>query len=194
MHDQSSIESSLADHHDDQGGSWKESSGAHQCDVSVESPWRLLREEDLDHFSHHASDEEHEENDSSHDHNNRSNAIHNLLSIERQLPLTIESKSILRMVDTTRDRHGGAISSSCATNGILGQADSLSFRRLSPRKSDEPTSMNKEQRSSDKKSRRRLNRHCAVKEHIPQFAVIEWDEDLLKRHVNNGMDSSCDAC
>ena len=237
MHYQSSIESSLEDHHETESGlhhhyfdndsdcessmesssrcDWRRKSSGTQCaeDVSVESPWYFLflLEEDLDNFSNYDvsdEDEEDEEDDSHHDNHHQNNSISNIAAVhrglswsieERQLlrrPVTIESNSKSSSVHTSdmkrKQNRSGVLLLGTTTDCILHETDSLSFRRrpLSPRtKSDRPPGSrrnNKDQRrsSDEKQSPSKLNRLLAAKEYFPQFAVIEWDEEMLKRQVD----------
>lgn len=204
MHDHSSIESSVGkigeselhkhffDYDTDcesieSSRSWNKSSGGHQCDVSIESPWRLL--EDHDHFSsHNSSDEElEEENCSIH---------HDVLPVVCQQlatggTITISSMSNVPMADAREPNK--VVSSLGTTNSILCETDSLLFHRPTPVIRDEECPMMKRhQRTSGKHAQGRLHRHRVVKEHIPQFAVIEWDDEMLKKQETEGVDSSSD--
>lgn len=80
--------------------------------------------------------------------------------------------------------HGHFSSDNASDNeSLLCEADSLLFRRLSPRRRKESSSMNNGQRICGEKSQRILHSPRISKEHIPQFAVVEWDEELMKRLV-----------
>lgn len=211
MHDQSSIESSLAvntnsdfqydtcDYDTDcestessQGCCFKSLIRNDQSDTSIESPWCFL-EDDLDHLS--ASSESEDEKEENEEIGNQ--CIHSMSTMVHELRCTttgqMASKS--RIFDGRREPENmmGVIVSMRMTNKeILCEMDSSSFNQLLPRKRDDCLLMHEQQQSKIKNSLNRLHHHWVPKKHFPQFAVsIEWDKEMLHRYVSeHDIDSS----